>query len=102
MSVVPISHSTALVQKKKNSRCVSIDISPVPKGHGTFGSNNVHSDILHLLDAMNNSNRLQFQHSLCEVLQDQDDVMERLVLARQANDTTSDALYKNLRKKIRG
>jgi hypothetical protein len=45
---------------------------------------NVHPDLSKILDAMNNSIHAFFYRSLCEVLQDQDDAMERLALARQA------------------
>ncbi len=62
---------------------------------------NVRPDLSQMLDAMNNSNRALFHRSFCEVLQDQDDVMERLALARQANDTRSEALYETLRKKLK-
>ncbi len=100
MSVVPVSHSTASGTEKKNSRRVSTDISPVPKGRGTSGSNNIRSDLSQMLEVMNTSNRALFQRSLREVLQDQDDVMERLALARQENDASSEALYETLRKKL--
>ncbi len=89
MIVVPVSHSTASGAKKKNSRRVSNDISPLPKGRGTIVPTNVRPDLSQMLDAMNNSNHSLFSHSFSEVVQDQDDVMKSLTLASQANDTRS-------------
>lgn len=73
---------------QKKSRPVSTNISPVPKSHGASGSksSNVCPNLSQMLEAMNNSNRALLCHSLCEVLQDLDDVLERLARARQAND----------------
>jgi hypothetical protein len=98
MSVVSGSHSTA-PSSKKNSRHVSNDISPLPKGLGMVVPTNVHPDLLQMLNTMNNSNHALFHRSLCNVLHDQDDMMERLALARRANDTMSETLYDNLHKK---
>jgi hypothetical protein len=100
MTIMPVSHSTASGAKKRNFRRVSTDVSPVPKGRGTLGSSNIRPDLSQMLDSLNNSNRALFRRSLREVLQDRDDVLERLAAARQANDTRSEALYESLHKKL--
>jgi hypothetical protein len=99
MAVVFVSHSTASSSTKKTSRWLSNDISPLPKGRGTVVPSNVRPDLLQMLDAINHSNCALFHRLLHEVLQDRDDMLERLALDRQANDTSLEALYENLRKK---
>jgi hypothetical protein len=86
ISVGPFSNRNAC--DAKITRTVSTNISPVPKSHGASGSksSNVCPDLSQMLEAMNNSNRALLCRSLCEVLQDLDDVLERLARARQVND----------------
>ncbi len=52
------------------------------------------------MEATAASNRALFRRSIWEVLQDHDEVMERLENARINNDSATLSFYDNLRKKL--
>ncbi len=83
--VAPVCHSTATTTRKRNARRVSTDISPRNNGHGSLGNSSARADISQLMDAFNQSNNALFRRSVREVLQDHDDVMDRLAAARATN-----------------
>ncbi len=61
---------------------------------------NLHPEFQQMMEAMTASNRDLFHCSFREVLQDHDEVMERLQIARSNNDSATELFYSNLHKKL--
>ncbi len=97
--VVPVSHSTALTTRKKNVHHVSSDVS-LHHGSGSLGNSTAPAEILQLMNAFTQSNNALFSRSYREVLQDHNNVVERLAAACAINNNDQMAFYDNLQKKL--
>jgi hypothetical protein len=101
IEVAPVSHSTAATTtRKRNARRVSSDISPHTDGCGSTRSSNVRAEISQMMEAFTQSNNALFRRSYKEILQDHDDVMDRLAAAHTTNNQDRLLFYENIRKKI--
>jgi hypothetical protein len=100
IAVAPVSHSTATTTRKRNATCVSTDISPHNNGCGSLGNSNAHAEISQMMEVFTQSNHALFHRSYREVLQDHDNVMERLTVACATNNNDQKQFYDNLQKKL--
>ncbi len=102
MAVVPTAQSTS-TSRPRNARRVYTN-TPPNRGNSASSRNlsgtNLRPELQQMMDAMAESNRALFCRSLREILQDHDEVMERLHHARVNNDSISESFYNNLRKKL--